>query len=127
MTSYRSGCSLLIYYIKSPGNIIASGKYAAGPNSCPTVNAWCYRHVWCFDYGNMRRYTESLSSLPKSQGWCKLLYVQCTFPICRFTMLAILLRPRGSWCASQNSIYESRTRTGLSTMWMKHMDILKAE
>ena len=44
-----------------------------------------------------------------------------------FTMLAILLRPRGSWCASQNTIYESRTRTGLSTICMKHMDILKAE
>ena len=58
ITNYISGCSMVIYWtidIKLPGNIIANGKYAAGPNSCPTVNDSCYRLLWCFVHINRRR------------------------------------------------------------------------
>ena len=41
--------------MKSPGNIIAKGIYAAEPNSCPVVNDSCYICVWCFVHVNRRR------------------------------------------------------------------------
>ena len=51
ITSYISGSRLVIYWrlsTKSPGNIIASSKYVAGPNICPTVYvSWVHvnRHL----------------------------------------------------------------------------------